>query len=207
MWSINSLLFFLIRLVLNNPSESKIFNSKNNLLSKTKNGMKICQKNIHNTKQLQLQSLTIDQQDLIIWSASVIYGCKRCFSDFFPFFLINTIAHPIIEKTKEETMRVFISRLLRALILLLHPLRKKYCTNYYTNLVIIVCAIISRFSFFSRKKNTPKHCDKNRDFSKKPKQKWLCLIIILSTTIFCAIIKFLFLMYENCKNLRKCQKT
>ena len=52
----------------------------------------------HNTKQLQLQSLTIDQQDLIIWSASVIYGCKRCFSDFFPFvFLkndINTIAHP-----------------------------------------------------------------------------------------------------------------
>lgn len=46
------------------------------------------------------KSLRIDQQDLIIWSASVIYGCKRCFSDFFPFFLINTIAHPIIEKKK-----------------------------------------------------------------------------------------------------------
>lgn len=126
MWSINSLLFFLIRLVLNNPSESKIFNSKNNLLSKTKNGMKICQKKHTQHKTIAAsKSLRIDQQDLIIWSASVIYGCKRCFSDFFPFFLINTIAHPIIEKTKEETMRVFISRLLRALILLLHPLRKK----------------------------------------------------------------------------------
>ena len=31
--NVNSLLFFLIRLVLNNPPESKIFNSKNNKLS------------------------------------------------------------------------------------------------------------------------------------------------------------------------------
>ena len=34
--NVNSLLFFLIRVVLNNPPESKIFNSKNNLPSKTK---------------------------------------------------------------------------------------------------------------------------------------------------------------------------
>lgn len=163
MWSINSLLFFLIRLVLNNPSESKIFNSKNNLLSKTKNGMKICQKKHTQHKTIAAsKSLRIDQQDLIIWSASVIYGCKRCFSDFFPFFLINTIAHPIIEKKQRRKRWGFLYRVFCApSFYSFIPFVKKYCTNYYTNLVIIVCAIISRFSFFSRKKNTPKHCDKN----------------------------------------------
>ena len=107
------------------------------------------------------KSLRIDQQDLIIWSASVIYGCKRCFSDFFPFFLINTIAHPIIEKTKEETLRVFISRLLRALILLLHPLRKKN-TVQITTRIWWLSSVPSYPDFpFSLEKNTPKHCDKN----------------------------------------------
>jgi len=47
-------------------------------------------------------------------------------------------------------MRVFISRLLRALIFL-HPLdeKEKYCTNYYTNLVIInrLCHHIPIFLF------------------------------------------------------------
>ena len=101
--SLWSSVFFLNSTSLKTLLSQRFSTQKNNnkpAVKKLKNGMKICQKktHTHNTKQLQLQSLTIDQQDLIIWSASVIYGCKRCFSDFFPFvFLkndINTIAHP-----------------------------------------------------------------------------------------------------------------
>merc|ERR1711860_58265 len=45
------------------------------------------------------------------------------------------------------------------------------------------------------------------NLKKKTKQKWLCRIIILSKYyyIFCAIINFMFLMYENYKlKMRKC---
>ena len=107
------------------------------------------------------KSLRIDQQDLIIWSASVIYGCKRCFSDFFPFFLINTIAHPIIEKTKEETMRVFYIASFARPHFSPSPWWKKN-TVQITTRIWWLSSVPSYPDFpFSLEKNTPKHCDKN----------------------------------------------